>query len=95
MALPRPRLRTQYIGQKRFRRAVTMQNVVFTALFEIHHELDGDPRIAGPAWMGRVPPIAVEIAGVPGFGHLHSLEADFLRALPQHGLSQSRQTLKV
>jgi hypothetical protein len=52
MALARPRLHAKYIGEKRFGGAVTMQNVILAALFEIHHELHRDPRIARPARIG-------------------------------------------
>src|SRR5260370_9880 len=44
---------------------------------------------------GRVTAVAMEGAGVTCFGHLRSLEADFLRALPQHGPAQRGQILKT
>jgi hypothetical protein len=72
-----------------------VQNVVLAALFEIDHELHGDPRPTGPARIGRVTPVALEIPRVSGLRHLRGLEADFLRTLPQHGLAERRQTLKV
>jgi hypothetical protein len=37
----------------------------------------------------------MEIPGVSGFGHLRGLEADFLRAVPQHGLAEGRQILQT
>jgi hypothetical protein len=39
--------------------------------------------------------LTIEIPGVSGFGHLRGLEADFLRAVPQHGLAQGRQILQT
>ena len=64
---PGPWLRAQHIRQERFRGAIAMQNVVLAALFEIDHELHGDPRTAGPSRIGRVAAVAVEIAGISGF----------------------------
>ena len=72
-----------------------MQNVVFAALFEIDHELHGDTRAAGPARIGRVAAVTMEIPGVSGFSHLRGLEADSLRTLPQHGLAQLGQILQA
>ena len=46
-----------------------MQDVVLAALFEIHHELHGDPRTTRPARIGRVAAVTVEIPGISGFGH--------------------------
>src|SRR6202011_5206620 len=85
----------QYVRQERFRRAIAMQNVVFAALFEIDHELYGNTRAAGPARVGRVAAVAIEIAGIAGFSHLRGLEADSLRTPPQHGLAQLRQILQT
>ena len=95
MALPRPWLRAQHVGQERFRSAVPVQNIVLAALLEIHHELDRDPRISRPARIGRVATVAVEIARVFVPGHLDFLETDFLRAFPQHGLAERGQVLKT
>ena len=57
--------------------------------------LHGDTRAAGPARIGRVAAVAMEIAGVSGFSHLRGLEADSLRTLPQHGLAQLGQILQA
>ena len=95
MALSRPRLRAQYVGQERLRRAFAVQDVVFAAFLKVHDELHGDPRIARPARIGRVTAVTIEIPGVSGFGHLRRLEADFLRAVPQHGLAEGRQILQT
>ncbi len=95
VALSGPGLRTQHVRQECLRGAVTVQNVVFAAFLEIQHELHGDARIAGPAWIGRIAAIAMEIPGISGLSHLHFLEADFLRALPEHGLAERRQILKT
>ena len=51
-----------------------MQDVVLAAFLEVHHELHGEPRAAGPARIGRVAAIAAEIAGI-GFGHQNFLAA--------------------
>src|SRR6266566_9968858 len=72
-----------------------MQNVVFATLFEIDHELHRDTRAAGPARIGRVAAVTMEIPGVSGFSHLRGLEADSLRTLPQHGLAQLGQILQA
>ena len=69
VALARPGLRAQHVGQERFRGAVAVQNIVLAALLEIHHELHGDARVAGPLRIGRVAAVAAEIAGVVGLGH--------------------------
>src|SRR3954452_10048406 len=69
MALSRPRLRAQYVGQERFRCAVAMQDVVLAAFLEIDHELHRDPRIAGPARVRRVAAIAAEISGIARVSH--------------------------
>src|SRR3954452_20007039 len=69
MALSRPRLRAQYVGQEGFRCAVTVQNVVLAAFLEIDHELHGDPRIAGPARVRRVAAIAAEISRIASVRH--------------------------
>ena len=64
MALARPGLRAQHVGQKRFRSTVAVQNVVFAALLEIHHELHGDAGIARPMRIGRLAAVAAEVARV-------------------------------
>ena len=92
MALSRPQLHAQYVGQERLRRAVAVQDVVFAAFLKVHDELHGGPRIARPARIGRVTAVTIEI---PRFGHLRGLEADFLRAVPQHGLAEGRQILQT
>jgi hypothetical protein len=72
-----------------------VQDVVFAAFLKVHDELHGDPRIARPARIGRVTAVTIEIPRVFGFGHLRGLEADFLRAVPQHGLAEGRQILQT
>ncbi len=94
VALARPGLRAQHVGQERLRGAVAVQNVVLAALFEIHHELHGDARVARPFRIGRAAAVAAEIARVTGLCHLDFLEADFLRALPQHGLAERGQVFQ-
>ena len=69
MALPGPWLRTQYIGQERFGRTVAMQDVVFAAFLEVDHELYRDTRVARPMRVGRVAPVATEIARIIRVSH--------------------------
>ena len=66
MALTRPGLRAQDIRQKCFGGPIAVQNVVLAALLEIHHELNRDPRAARPVRIGRIAPVAAEIARVSG-----------------------------
>ena len=72
MALAGPGLRAQYVGQERFRRAIAVENIVLAAFLEIHHELDRDPRFAGPFGIGRVAPVASEVARVGRRGHAYT-----------------------
>ena len=62
-----------------------MQDIVLAALFEIHHELDRDPRVTGPAGIGRVAAVAAQIPGVSGVSHSSDPEPDLRRALAEHG----------
>ena len=68
MSLARPGLRADDLGQKGFRRGVTVQDVVLASFLVVDDELDADPRVTRPAWVRRMLAIADEIAGV-GFGH--------------------------
>src|SRR5580700_3999057 len=95
MALPRPGLCTENVGQERLRRAVAVQDIVLAALLEVHHELHGDARMAGPLRMRRIAAVATEIPGIPAPHHLHFLEANLLRAIPEYGLAERRQILKT
>ncbi len=91
VALADPGLRAQHVGQKRLRRAIAVQDVVLAAFLEIDHELHRDPRGIRPFRIGRVAAVAAEVARVAtARSHLDFLEADLLRALPQHGLAEAR-----
>jgi len=57
-------------------------------------ELHGDAGVARPFRIGRVAAVAAEIARVAGLSHLDFLEADFLRALPEHGLAERGQVFE-
>ena len=71
VALAGPGLRTQYVGQERFRGAIAVENIVLAAFLEIHHELHRDPRVARPFGIGRVAPVAAEVARVSRRGHAY------------------------
>ncbi len=69
MALSGPGLRPQHIGEERLGGRIAMENIVFAALLEIHHELDGDAGAIGPARVRRIAAIAAQVARVACVGH--------------------------
>src|SRR5262249_43174093 len=68
VALPRPGLGTEHVGQERLRGGVAVQDVALAALLVIDHELHGDSRAVRPARIGRIAAIADKIAGIAGAG---------------------------
>lgn len=66
VALARDRLRPDDLRQEGLRRRIPVQDAVLAPLLVVEHELDGDPRPAGPAWVGRVAAVADQVAGIGG-----------------------------
>jgi hypothetical protein len=58
------RLYAEHVAEKRFGLRIAVHDAAFPALFEVHDELDGDPSIAGPARIGLVAAVALEIARI-------------------------------
>jgi hypothetical protein len=52
VALARPWLRAEHIGEESFRCLVAVKNVVLTALFEVDDELYGDAGVSRPTRIG-------------------------------------------
>src|SRR6516225_8768091 len=72
-----------------------MQDIVLASFLEIHHELDGHPRMLRPTRIGRVAAIAAQVSWISRDGHLlNFLKTDLLRALPQHGLAEGGEVLQ-
>src|SRR6188768_3129155 len=71
MALAGPGLRAQNVGQEGLRGAIAVEDIVLAAFLEIHHELDGNARVARPFGIGRVAPVAAEIARIGRRGHVY------------------------
>ena len=64
MPLPRPLRGTHDLGQKRFRRGITVQDVVFPAFFVVQHQLYGDLRAAGPFGSRGRGAVTLHVAGI-------------------------------
>jgi len=69
VALARPRLRADDLGQERLGGRIAVQDAVLAALFVIDDELHAHARIARPPRVRRISPVADEITGIPIPGH--------------------------
>ena len=57
------------LGQQRLRAGIAVEDAVLGALLVVDDELQGDPRIAGPAGVRPAPPVADHVAGIGALGH--------------------------
>src|ERR1700676_4095232 len=59
-----PRVRADDFREERLRCLIAVQDTVFRAFFKVHHELDGDTRLAGPMRIGRVAPVTRKVSRI-------------------------------